>query len=72
MKINRNLTIVTYHYVRNIRNSQFPKIKGLEFKKFKKQLDYLQENYNIITTKELINAKKKHKGITYKRLLFNF
>ena len=63
MKINRNLTIVTYHYVRDIKNSQFPKINGLEFKKFKKQLDYLQENYNIITTTQLINAKKNIKEL---------
>ena len=50
------LTIVMYHYVRPILNSAFPKIKGLEFEAFKRQLDYLQDNYSIITSEEVINA----------------
>ena len=29
-----HLTIVTYHYVRPIKGSKFPTLKGLEIKKF--------------------------------------
>ena len=39
-----NLTIVMYHYVRPIKESKFPGIKGLELEGFKRQLDYLSEN----------------------------
>ena len=42
------LTIVMYHHVRKIKNSKYPKIKGLEFISFKRQLDYLENNYKII------------------------
>lgn len=52
------LTIVTYHYVRPIKNSKFPRIKGLEINNFIRQLDYLQENFSIVTTEEVIKAVK--------------
>ena len=32
-----------YHYVRDIRNSLFPKIKGLDIKEFKFQINYLKK-----------------------------
>ena len=53
------LTIVMYHYVRPIRNSMFPGIKGLELDGFVRQLDYLQEHFCIISTAEVINAVEK-------------
>jgi peptidoglycan/xylan/chitin deacetylase (PgdA/CDA1 family) len=53
------LTIVMYHYVRPIIGSKFPGIKGLELDGFKRQLDYLTENFNIINTKQLINGVRK-------------
>lgn len=49
-----NVTIVMYHYVRKIENSKYPNIKGLEYEGFKRQLDYLQANYTIITAEQLI------------------
>lgn len=52
------LTIVMYHYVRPIKGSKYPGIKGLELNGFLKQLDYLQENFSIITTEEAISAVK--------------
>ena len=42
------LTIIMYHYVREIKNSKYPKIKGLEFSGFKRQLDFLENNFEII------------------------
>lgn len=48
------LTIVMYHYVRNIIGSRYPRIKGLEFSGFKRQLDYLQNNYTVISAENLI------------------
>ena len=53
-----DLTIVMYHYVRPIKGSKFPGIKGLELDGFKRQLDYLTEKYNIVSTEQVINATK--------------
>ena len=56
--MNSKLTIVMYHYVRPIKGSKFPGIKGLELEGFKRQLDYLSENFSIVSTEEVINATK--------------
>ena len=53
-----DITIVMYHYVREIEKSKYPKIKGLEFSSFCKQLDYLNDNYKIIKVEEIINCLK--------------
>ena len=53
------LTIVMYHYVRPIVGSKFPGIKGLELDGFKRQLDYLTENFNIVHTEQVINGVRK-------------
>ena len=50
-----NLTIVMYHYVRPIKDSDYPNIKGLELEGFKRQLDYLSNHFSIITAEQLIN-----------------
>lgn len=49
-----NLTIVMYHYVRPIKNSRFPRIKGLELEGFRRQLDHLSNEYTFITAERLI------------------
>ena len=58
-----NLTIVMYHYVRPIHESEFPGIKGLELEGFKRQLDFLEENYSIVTTEQVIAAVTKDKKL---------
>ena len=50
-----------YHYVRPISGSKYPSIKGLELNGFKRQLDFLQENYTIVTSDEVNNAFLKNK-----------
>lgn len=53
--MNQDVTIVMYHYVREIKNSRFPNIKGLEFDSFCRQLDFLSQNYNFVNSKQLID-----------------
>jgi len=48
------LTIIMYHYVRPIKNSAYPKIKGLEIDSFRRQLDYFSKKYNFITAEQLV------------------
>ena len=43
-----------YHYVRPIKKSKYPRIKGLELDSFKKQLDFLSKKYKFITAEQLI------------------
>lgn len=53
--MNNNLTVVMYHYVREIHNSKYPNIKGLELEGFKRQLDFLQSEFSIISAEDLIH-----------------
>ena len=52
----RSFTTINYHYVRPIKDSKFPALKGLEIKKFINQINFLTKNYNIISAEDLINS----------------
>ena len=50
------LTIVMYHYVRDLKNSRCPGIKGLQIELFRDQIWYLKKHYNFITMEQLLEA----------------
>lgn len=56
------LRIIMYHYVRDLANSRYPKIKGLDYELFRQQLQFLQENFNVITMEEVIEAWNSDNG----------
>lgn len=45
-----------YHYVRDLKHTRYPEIKGLDLNLFYEQIAYLEKNYNIIKMEELIEA----------------
>ena len=57
-----NLTIIMYHYVRNLKNSKYPNINGINLKFFRNQLNFIQKNFNVINYQDiehnLINKRK--------------
>ena len=55
------INIVMYHYVREIKNSKYPNLKGLEFKNFKNQINFFLRNFNILSDddfKEILSNKR--------------
>ena len=48
----KKIYIITYHYVREIKNSDNPNINGLEFYDFKKQINFLLKNTHILNLEE--------------------
>lgn len=50
------LTTVMYHYVRPIKKSRYPGIKGLELDSFIEQVKYLKKNYNVITMEDVYDV----------------
>ena len=50
------LTVVMYHYVRDLKNSRYPGIKGLQTELFKEQIEYLKKHYNFVKIEDVINA----------------
>ncbi len=71
MNVN-NLTIVMYHYVRDLKNSRYPDIKGLDLHLFKEQIDYMRKHYHIITMEEVINSIDNQDKIPEKSVLLTF
>lgn len=50
------LNVVMYHYVRNLQNSRYPGIKGMDVCLFKKEIEFFRKNFNIVTMEDVIEA----------------
>ncbi len=65
--------IIMYHYVRKIKGSRYPGIKGLETEDFIKQLDFLAGNgFNFIRMEDLINTYHEGASLPEKPVLLTF
>ena len=52
------LTIIMYHYVRDLPRTRYPQIKGLLTEKFEGQLDYITKHYNVCSAAQVILASR--------------
>ena len=52
----KQITIVMYHFVRELQYTRYPKIKGLLTSQFKEQLAYMEKYYQFVTIEDCINA----------------
>ena len=50
------LTVVMYHYVRDLAHSRYPGIKGLETSRFRGQLGYLRRHYRLVAMEQVLDA----------------
>jgi peptidoglycan/xylan/chitin deacetylase (PgdA/CDA1 family) len=66
------ITIIMYHYVRPIKNSLNPNLKGLELDNFIKQLNFLKKNYTIISIERIFEYLHKKKKLPSKSCLLTF
>ena len=67
-----DITVIMYHYVRDIKKSLYKNIKGLETNCFIEQIKYLNKNYNVIRMEELIESMKNNLKLPTKALLLTF
>ena len=68
----QKLTIVMYHYVRDLKNSRYPSIKGLDTELFRGQVEYLYKHYNFVTVEQVIAAFDKQEKLPSKAVLLTF
>lgn len=66
------LSIVMYHYVRPIAESQYPNIKGLEFALFKEQIQYFKDNFNVVTMQQVIDCLNDKLDMPKNAILLTF
>lgn len=68
----QNLYISMYHYTRDIVHSRYPEIKGLDQPLFRQQLEFMKENFNIVTMEQVMDAVEKKCKLPEKALLLTF
>lgn len=66
------LTIVMYHYVRDLRHSSFPEIQGLQTELFHQQIAYIAKHYNPISADDLMDAIVSDAELPPKAILLTF
>lgn len=66
------LTIVMYHYVRDLLHSRYPKIRGLDVSLFQQQIQFLKNNFSIVTMEEVISACKGEQNLPNDSILLTF
>jgi len=71
MKIMK-LSIVMFHYVRDLKNSRYPEIKGLELALFIEQIEYIAKYYNVVSMEEVINSVENGDMLPPKAILLTF
>lgn len=69
---NSKVTIIMYHYVRDLKHSRYSEIKGLDIREFKGQLEYLKKHYYFLTMEMLIDALENKTGLPPHSVLLTF
>lgn len=64
--------IVMYHYVRPLKQSKYPEIKGLEVEGFLRQIEYFKNNFHFITAEHLLDCIYEKKQVPEKSILLTF
>ena len=54
--MNNKLHICMYHYTRDLLNSPYPAIKGLDLSLFIRQLDFFRDNFKVVTMEDVLDA----------------
>jgi peptidoglycan/xylan/chitin deacetylase (PgdA/CDA1 family) len=66
------LTIVMYHYVRPIKHSAYPAIRGLELEQFRGQLDYIARFYQPVSVEQVISRIQTGEHLPERAILLQF
>lgn len=72
MKNKRQLYVIMYHYVRDYKNTRFPKIKGMDITEFENQVEFLKNEFYIVTMEEIIGYLKGETSIPDQSVLLTF
>ena len=68
----QKLYIAMYHYTRDLANSRYPEIKGLDYRLFKEQLDFFAAHFQVVTMEQVLEAAQGGKALPERALLLTF
>lgn len=66
------LTIVMYHYVRDLARSRYPGLKALTVDAFEGQLDYIGRHYRVCSVREVVAAARRGNRLPPNACLLTF
>ena len=66
------LYISMYHYIRDLKHSRYPKIKGLDKCLFRQQIEFMKKNFNIVSMEQVIDAIERKSDLPERALLLTF
>ncbi len=64
--------IVMYHYVRELTHSRYPRIKGMDIRLFRRQIDYLTQNFSVVTMEQVMEAASGGGRLPERSMLLTF
>ena len=70
--MSNRLTVVMYHYVRDIKNSRYPAIKGCDVRLFKEQILFIKRHYVPVTIEQIIECQKNKEQLPEHAILLTF
>jgi len=66
------LLISMYHYTRDLKHSRYPEIKGLDKPLFREQMEFMKNNFNVVTMEQVIDAVQGKAELPERALLLTF
>lgn len=66
------LEVIMYHYVRDLKNSGYPEIRGLDITLFRQQIAYLEKNYTFVGMQDVIDAVYGGKRLPENAIMLSF
>lgn len=66
------LYISMYHYTRDLKHSRYPEIKGLDLPLFRQQIEFMKNNFNIVTMEQVMDAVEGKTDLPEKAMLLTF
>lgn len=66
------LTTVMYHYVHPLDDARYPGLHAMDLTTFRRQLDYLCNEYSIVSTQEVLLALRANRKLPKKSCLLTF
>ena len=70
--MNNRLTVVMYHYVRDLKYSRYPEIKGCDVRLFKEQVHYIKKHYTPVTVEQILACKEDNIPLPDHAILLTF
>jgi len=70
--MNQKLTVIMYHFVRELHKTRYPNIKGLLLSEFKQQISYLKKHYTFINISDCIYSLQNNQALPSNAVLLTF